>query len=363
MPVNNQSPYPLRKIPGTPKRRGVRVSRRTQGVVAGGLVVVILGTGTFLLPQVVTVAAKQEQATPAPLAVNSTPFPVSVDPAEKEITDNPTADAFYAKQTSAITASAGTVSDILSWIASLIDNTQVYQSLASADGHLITILPGYRKEEVVSELTNALSWNKADQQEFLTASAAQTPGLTDGFFAPGTYVVNSQMTPANVAALMSVAFDKSILVHYSGVTAQQVPLNQALTVASLLEREAAGPTDMRVISGIIWNRLFNNMNLQIDATLQYAKANEPGKVASSGTWWGAVVPKDKYISSPYNTYEHAGLPPGPIANPSLAAVLAALNPVKTSCLFYFHDSHGVFHCSNTYAEHVALLKKYYGQGK
>jgi UPF0755 protein len=125
---------------------------------------------------------------------------------------------------------------------------------------------------------------------------------------------------------------------------------------------------MRIISGIIWNRLFNNMNLQIDATLQYAKASEPdGKTSQrgevAGNWWPAVLPKDKYIKSPYNTYENPGLPPGPIATPSVAAVLAALNPVPTSCLYYFHDANGVFHCSDTYVEHVALLKEYYGQGK
>jgi UPF0755 protein len=57
------------------------------------------------------------------------------------------------------------------------------------------------------------------------------------------------------------------------------------------------------------------------------------------------------------------LPPTPIANPSVAAVLAALNPKKTTCLFYFHDASAGFHCSDTYEQHVALLKKYYGRGK
>ena len=116
---------------------------------------------------------------------------------------------------------------------------------------------------------------------------------------------------------------------------------------------------MRIISGIIWNRLFANMNLQIDATVQYAKANK----ASVNSWWPAVLPRDISIKSPYNTYTNPGLPPTPIANPSVAAILAALNPVSTPCFYYFHDKMGQFHCSTTYAEHVALLKKYYGQGK
>lgn len=116
---------------------------------------------------------------------------------------------------------------------------------------------------------------------------------------------------------------------------------------------------MRLISGIIWNRLFINMNLQIDATLQYAKAN----TSAANSWWPAPLPADRFRKSPYNTYLNKGLPPAPIASPSVASVLAALNPKNTSCMFYFHDSAGRFHCSDTYDQHVALLKKYYGRGK
>jgi UPF0755 protein len=355
MAVNNQSQYPLR-VTGPRSRFTKRLRRRL--IAGAGLAGVIGISGLFLLPQVITIQAEHQQSTPVPLATAAQPFPVSVDPATKTIINNPSANAFYTAQTSSLTASAGTVTYILDWIATLIDNTRLYQSLGAADGHLITISPGDRKEQIVAELAYDLNWTKAQQKEFLADAAANTPGLTEGIFVPGTYLVNSDETPSNVAALMNVAFDKAILVHYSSTTAQQVPLEETLTIASLLEREAAGPTDMRIISGIIWNRLFNNMNLQIDATLQYAKGEN-----SKGNWWGTVVPKDKYIASAYNTYLHPGLPPGPIANPSLAAVLAALNPVKTSCMYYFHDSHGVFHCSDTYAEHVALLKKYYGQGR
>ena len=154
-------------------------------------------------------------------------------------------------------------------------------------------------------------------------------------------------------------FVEDILSHYGTTTAELVPLNDALTVASLIQREAAGSDDMRIISGIIWNRLFLNMNLQIDATVQYAEAN----ARSAGSWWPPVATRNLFLKSPYNTYVNKGLPPTPIANPSVAAVLAALNPVNTDCMFYFHDRMGQFHCSATYAEHVALLKKYYGRGK
>jgi UPF0755 protein len=99
------------------------------------------------------------------------------------------------------------------------------------------------------------------------------------------------------------------------------------------------------------------MKLQLDATLQYAKAN------GRNGWWPVVRSRDKYIRSPYNTYQNGGLPPGPIANPSVAAIVATLNPKKTPCFYYFHDNDSAFHCSETYDEHVALLKKYFGRGR
>jgi UPF0755 protein len=98
---------------------------------------------------------------------------------------------------------------------------------------------------------------------------------------------------------------------------------------------------------------------QIDATVQYAKANDK----NVSRWWPSVLPRDIYRRSPYNTYQHPGLPPTPIASPSVAAILAALNPIKTSCLFYFNDKAGAILCSDTYDEHVARLKQEYGRGK
>jgi cell division protein YceG involved in septum cleavage len=350
MAVNNQSKYPLRVAPN--RRRS-----SFQYIPIGALLVVIALSGVFILPQVITTEVRQQQTQSAPRETVANAFPVSVDPANKSIIDNPQADAFFKAKTR-LSASAGFVSDILNWIAAAIDNTKLYQSLAGADGHLIVVRAGNRQEEITNQLSYELDWTPQQEDDFVTAMEAQTPGIKEGMFSPGTYVVDSSMTPSSVAALMSVTFNKNILVHYSTTTAAVVPLVQALTVASLLEREAKGPTFMRIISGIIWNRLFSNMNLQLDATLQYAKGE-----SKHGNWWQKVSPKDKFISSAYNTYAHPGLPPGPIANPSVASVIAALNPVQTSCLFYFHDSHGNFHCSDTYAQHVKLLKKYYGQGR
>jgi len=107
---------------------------------------------------------------------------------------------------------------------------------------------------------------------------------------------------------------------------------------------------MKLISGIIWNRVFLGMKLQIDATLQYAKGEEE-------LWWPQVDPRDKQIESPFNTYKYI-MPPSPIASPGLSAIEAAYNPQKTSCLFYLHDKYRRIHCSRTYEEHKQKIKKY-----
>jgi UPF0755 protein len=212
---------------------------------------------------------------------------------------------------------------------------------------------------VTNAFANVLGWNKKQKQEFMVAAPNSLLQLSEGSFAPGVYPVAVGTAPKEARIIVSDRFYKDVLSHYGTTTLSIVPLNQALTIASLIEREKGGNDDMRIISGIIWNRLFIGMNLQIDATLQYAKANS----VATKSWWPGVAPGDQFRKSPYNTYLHKGLPPSPIANPSVASILAALNPRETSCMFYFHDARGGFHCTDTYAEHVALLKKYYGRGK
>lgn len=290
-------------------------------------------------------------------------FPVTVNPADKTIVEDERVNAFLESPSSPLQAAAGNVGDIFrdifTWVAVTIADASWYQSLASADGRLVNITPGMRKEQVASEFAKVLKWNNKQKKEFFTASPGSQLPLHEGSFSPGVYLITKGTAPSEAQALVNERFYENILSHYGTTTAQIVPLKQALTIASLIEREAGGSDDRRLISGIIWNRLFINMNLQIDATLQYAKANS----IAGANWWPKPVPADRFRKSPYNTYLNKGLPPAPIANPSVASVLAALNPKKTSCMFYFHDASGEFHCSDTYKEHVALLKKYYGRGK
>ena len=294
-----------------------------------------------------------------PAAINiPAPFPLGVDPLHKKITEAPEVDLYFKSE---ITSNRVAYHSKDTWFGKVIAKlTQEawYQNLASPSARILVIESGERKEEVAKHFGDILNWSEKDRMLFITTIAKEDPEIADGKFFPATYVVARDASAADVATLVSERFAKEVSSRYQGGIERILPITEALTIASLLEREAYDFDDMREISGVIWNRLFAGMRLQIDATLQYTKASKRG-----GDWWPKVLPEDKQIGSPYNTYINAGLPPAPIANPSLDAILAALNPRKTDCMFYFHDSHGNFHCTKTYQEHVAALKEIYGRGK
>lgn len=339
----------------------VRNNRFLPYLASGILLVVIAGSFVYSFPIIVALSVEHDQNTIHEALVAE--FPVTVDPAHKLIVENSDVNTYLASPESPLSAAAVGGGNILKkffiWIANAIASAPWYQSLAGADGKFVTITAGMRKEQVVSAFATALHWTKSEKTAFTTPDPTLNLPLTEGSYAPGTYFLPALATPADAQALINGRFIHDVLSHYGTTTMETVPLDQALNVAALIQRETISTDDMRLISGIIWNRIFANMDLQIDATLQYAKANKP----STTVWWPKVASADKYIKSPYNTYQHAGLPPTPIANPSVAAIVAALNPIKTSCLFYFNDKDGVFHCSDTYAEHVTLLKQFYGKGK
>ncbi len=330
-------------------------------LIRGALFVVILIGVVFSFPVLLNLSIQHEQK--KAFSAMHEQFPVTVNPRDKLIVENAQVNAFLESAGSPLQTAAvngGNIfKNVFAWIAIAIADAPWYQGIAATNGRFVNITSGMRKEQVVNAFASTLGWNTKQREEFLTISTYASLPLLEGSFSSGIYFVEKSITPRAVQALVNDRFSQSILSRYGSETAEIVPLHQALTVASLIEREAGGPDDMRLISGIIWNRLFINMNLQIDATLQYVKAS----AATTGGWWPRVVPADRFRASPYNTYLHRGLPPTPIASPSVASVLAALNPKSTSCLFYFHDAARGFHCTDTYAEHVALLKKYYGRGK
>lgn len=287
--------------------------------------------------------------------IESGPFPVSVDPATKTMNQVDLLQSNGSESFAFESAQTGWKAKI----AGLFSHKGWYQNLASPISRILVIGAGERKEEVTKNFGDILGWSTSERMTFQNAISDAEPLLADGKFYPGQYVAHRGATPEEVALMVQEKFNSDIGSRYTAEVEAKVPLKDALIVASLLEREASDFENMREVSGVIWNRIFSDMPLQLDATLQYVK----GGRASEKKWWPVPKPADKYLKSPYNTYANKGLPPAPIANPSSAAVLAALNPIATECVFYFHDNKSRYHCSKTYEEHVRKLKAVFGQGK
>ena len=245
-------------------------------------------------------------------------------------------------------------SNIITLFGEKVDFFAMYQNLGNPYIRYVRIPAGLRKEEVADIYTKVLAWNDQDRKDFLNESG-QTKTDLEGYYFPSTYVLAIDASGEEVKDKMIETFNKNVISVTQNpnyvLSKDKVNLDTALKISSLIQREAAGKHDMNLISGIIWNRIWSGMSLDIDATLQYAKGNEQ-------KWWPMVYSADKKIASPYNTYKNTGLPPTPIANPSLAAIQAAYNPQKTACMFYFHDSRGRIHCSKTYAEHAKGVNAY-----
>ncbi len=236
--------------------------------------------------------------------------------------------------------------DIVALFGEKVDFFAMYQNLGNPYIRYVRIPAGLRKEEVADIYGKVLAWNNQDRKDFLNENEETATDL-EGYYFPSTYVLPMDASGEEVKDKMLQTFNKNVTV----LSKDKINVDTALKIASLIQREAAGKQDMNLISGIIWNRIWAGMSLDIDATLQYAKGSEK-------KWWPVVLSADKQIASPYNTYKNTGLPPTPIASPGLAAIEAAYNPQKTSCLFYFHDDNRLIHCSKTYAEHQRGVEEY-----
>ncbi len=215
----------------------------------------------------------------------------------------------------------------------------------------ITVHEGLRKEQIGESLALRLGWNDVQLDEWNSVNDDNSE-YKEGVYYPDTYLLPLDETPTQIAKRFVDKFNEKIAPLLSQFAAKDIKWTTGIKIASLIEREAAGPQDMKLISGIIWKRLDIGMKLEIDATMQYTK----GKV--NGKWWGSIDLSEKQSDSLYNTYKHKGLPPTPISNPGLEAIEAALNPDDTSCIFYLHDADKKIHCAKTYAEHKENIVNY-----
>lgn len=241
---------------------------------------------------------------------------------------------------------------------------EIARALQDATPNEVTfqILPGWRLEEIAESLpTSGLS---ISPEEFIQAvtqprgslavSAYLPPGASlEGFLYPDVYQLPRRTGIAELVAFLTNHFlnqiDQEML---NGFSVQGLDLFQAVTLASIIQREAVNAEEMPLIASVFLNRLKSGWRLESDPTVQYAL----GYIAELETWWKSPLTLDDLqYESPYNTYLNPALPPGPIANPGSAALEAVANP-STSDYYYFRaacDGSGGHLFARTFEEHVS----------
>lgn len=196
----------------------------------------------------------------------------------------------------------------------------------------ITFPEGYDIAQMADRLasTGLISKNK-----FIEAAKGE-----EGYLFPDTYNFSTNATPADIVKIMKNDFKKR--------TANITVTPDVVILASIVEREAGKNDDRALIAGVYAKRLKEGMRLEADPTVQYAKGS-----------WDPITQSDyQNVISLYNTYLHAGLPPGPICNPGLKSLEAAANPTITDYEYFFQTKDGRTIYSKTYAEHTQNIAKY-----
>lgn len=207
----------------------------------------------------------------------------------------------------------------------------------------ITIPEGFSARQMATLLAKKIP--DFDGEEFYEQAKAK-----EGYLFPDTYFFLPGTEPEKVIGILEENFRRQTndpkvqeALKKSGKT-----LREVVIMASLLEKEAAKTEDRRMVAGILWKRISIGMPLQVDAVFPY--------IIGKNTF--DLTRADLKVDSPYNTYKYKGLPVGPIANPGLDSMVAAMTPVKSNYIFYLTDMQSKFHFSVTYAQHLANQKKY-----
>lgn len=218
----------------------------------------------------------------------------------------------------------------------------------------ISVVPGLRLEQVAERVERA---GLASAAEFLHAARASffisETGLDipptaslEGYLWPAVYTIPVGTRAHEIVLKMLETFgEKFAKPHAAEIAASKMTLHEVVTLASLVEREAVVDEERPVIAGVLLNRLRRGWKLQCDATVQYALGRHKSRLTY----------QDLKVPSAYNTYLHAGLPPGPICMPGEASLVAVLRPAKHDFLFYVARGGGRHVFTRTYEEHLAAI--------
>jgi len=237
---------------------------------------------------------------------------------------------------------------------------QIAQKLQDATPTQVkfVILPGWRLEEVAATLpTSGFEIAPAD---FLFEARDPRPGFdyfpsdatAEGFLLPGTYTLPREIRAAQLVQTLMNNFALAVSPEMrEAFTRQGLDVYQAVTLASIVQREAVKPEEQPIIASVFLNRMASGMKLETDPTIQYAIGFNP----ATNSWWKAPLALvDLGINSPYNTYQNFGLPPGPICSPALSALQAVAYPAQTPYYFFRArcDGSGLHNFAETFDGHV-----------
>jgi len=211
----------------------------------------------------------------------------------------------------------------------------------------ITIIEGLRKEEIAQLISKNVG---IPESQFLKVS-------NEGYLFPDTYLIPKDATAGGIVKILEDNFNYRFNSSFrEKAKKNNLSTAEVITLASLVEREAKFDEDRKMVANVLHKRLKEGMKLDIDATVQYILGYQPNEK----TWWKKnLTQTDLEISSPYNTYKNAGLPPGPIANPGLASIKAVVNSdSETPYLYYVSDKQGHLHFATTLEEQNENIRKY-----
>jgi len=218
----------------------------------------------------------------------------------------------------------------------------------------LTIPEGYTIKQIGNLIQKKLSLSKDKfYHESSNDSLINILGLKDkiknleGFLYPDTYEVSPSISEKALVQLLFNEFRKKVF-DINGIDLKDTALLKAITLASIIQGETKFEKEMPVVAGVYTNRLKKGMRLEADPTIQYILPDGPRR----------LLYEDLKISSPYNTYIVKGLPPGPINNPGISAIKAALNPEENKFLFFVATGEGDHKFSENYEQHLNAVKEY-----
>jgi UPF0755 protein len=221
---------------------------------------------------------------------------------------------------------------------------------------VVTIPEGLRAEEIAiilerNGVTTRDEFLQALKEDYeIRALKGQRPASLEGYLFPATYGFSPNMRGREVVQRFLDNFDKRVAPVLSENTSG-LSVQEALVLASIVEREAVVPDERPQIAGVYLNRIRRQMLLQADPTVQYALAANPTSLQRFGFWKKELTEADLKYDSPFNTYVYRGLPPAPIANPGIASITAALRPAQSNYLFFVAREDGSHAFAETLDQH------------